>query len=82
MEAVLVKKKKKKKNHYFFQQSNLKRNEKLHQEALGVLEIKQYEKYLELPSFVERRKKANFNFIKEKVWRKFQGLEEKLFVSS
>ena len=46
--------------------------------ALGVLEIKQYEKYLGLPSLVGRRKKANFNFIKEKVWRKLQGWEEKL----
>ena len=46
--------------------------------ALGVLEIKQYEKYLGLPSLVGRRKKASFNFIKEKVWRKLQGWEEKL----
>ena len=47
-------------------------------QALGVPEIKQYEKYLGLPSFVRRRKKASFNFIKEKVWRKMQGWEEKL----
>ena len=43
-------------------------------QALGVLEIKQYEKYLGLPSFVGRRKKASF----KKVWRKLQGWEEKL----
>ena len=47
-------------------------------QVLGVLEIKQYEKYLGLPSFVERQKKASFEFIKEKVWRKLQGWEEKL----
>ena len=47
-------------------------------QVLGVPEIKQYEKYLGLPSFVGRRKKASFEFIKEKVWRKLQGWEEKL----
>ena len=38
----------------------------------------QYEKYLGLPSFVERGKKASFNYIKERVWRKIQGWEVKL----
>ena len=47
-------------------------------QALGVPEIKQYEKYLGLTSFVGKRKKASFNFIKEKVWRKLQGWKEKL----
>ena len=47
-------------------------------QALGVPEVKQYKKHLGLPSFVGRRKKASFNFIKEKVWRKMQGWEEKL----
>jgi len=42
-------------------------------QVLGVPEIKQYEKYLGLPSFVGRKKKASFNFIKERVWRKLQG---------
>jgi len=35
---------------------------------LGVLEIKQYEKYLGLPSFVGRSKKASLLYIKERVW--------------
>ena len=47
-------------------------------QVLGVPEIKQYEKYIGLPSFVGKRKKASFEFIKEKVWRKLQGWEEKL----
>ena len=38
------------------------------QEAWGVPEIMQYEKYLGLPSFVGRGKKASFNSIKERVW--------------
>ena len=38
----------------------------------------QYEKYLGLPSFVGRGKKASFNYIKERVWRKIQGWEVKL----
>ena len=42
-------------------------------EAWGVPEIMQYEKYLGLPSFVGKRKKASFNYIKERVWRKLQG---------
>ena len=31
-----------------------------------------------LPSFVGKGKKANFNYIKEKIWRKLQGWEGKL----
>ena len=41
--------------------------------ALDVLEIMQYEKYLGLPSFVGKGKKASFNYIKERIWRKLQG---------
>ena len=45
---------------------------------LGVSEIKQYEKYLGLPSFVGRGKVASFAFIKERVWSKLKGWKEKL----
>ena len=47
-------------------------------EAWGVPEIMQYEKYLGLPSFMGREKKASFNYIKERVWRKIQGWDGKL----
>ena len=47
-------------------------------EAWGVPEIMQYEKYLGLPSFAGKGKKASFNYIKERVWRKIQGWEGKL----
>ena len=47
-------------------------------EAWGVPKIMQYKKYLGLPSFVGGGKKASFNYIKERVWRKIQGWEGKL----
>ena len=46
--------------------------------VLGVNEIRSYERYLSLPSLVGRGKKASFNYIKERVWRKLQGWEGKL----
>lgn len=37
---------------------------------LGVPEIREYEKYLVLLAVVGRNKKANHNYIKERVWNK------------
>ena len=47
---------------------------------LGVPDIKQFEKYLGLPSHVGRNKRESFVDIKERVWRKFQGWGEKLLL--
>ncbi|XP_023879876.2 putative ribonuclease H protein At1g65750 [Quercus suber] len=45
---------------------------------IGVPEIKQYEKYLGLPSFVGRRKRASLAYIKDCIWSKLQEWKEKL----
>lgn len=45
---------------------------------LGVPAIKQYERYLGLPSFIGRAKYSSFAQIKEKVWSKLKGWKEKL----
>lgn len=45
---------------------------------LVVLEIKEYEKYLELPAIVGRNKRESLNYIKYRVWNKLQGWKEKL----
>ena len=47
-------------------------------DILGVGKEHNYEKYLGLPSLIGRRKKASFNYIKERVWMKLQGWEGKL----
>ena len=47
-------------------------------EALGVPKILHYDQYLGLPSLVGKHKKASFDYIKERVWRKLQGWGETL----
>ena len=39
---------------------------------LGVPEIKQYEKYFWLPAMVRKNRRANLNYIKDRVWSKLQ----------
>ena len=46
--------------------------------SLCVPAIQHYEKYLGLPSFIGRNKKACFTQIKEQIWAKMQGWKEKL----
>ena len=43
---------------------------------LGVGATINYEKYLELPSFMGRAKKQSFNYIRERIWHKMQGWKE------
>lgn len=47
-------------------------------DILGVPIIRQYEKYLSLPSLLGRKKVASFGHIKERVWSKIKGWKERL----
>ena len=47
-------------------------------EALDVLAIRPYEKYLGLPSFIGRNRTVCFTQIKERIWGRMQGWKEKL----
>ena len=68
----------KEKTNVFFSKSTSSTLRQVIKDTLGVLKIQQFEKYLGLPSLVGRQKKASFNYIKERVWRKLQGWETKL----
>ena len=48
------------------------------QNLLGVNAVQHYEKYLGLPSLVDRNKKESFTYIKQQVWKRIQGWEGKL----
>ena len=62
----------------FFSKSTSQQMQASIQEAIGVLVVKQYEKYLGLPSFIGCKKKESFDNIKQRVWKKLQGWEGKL----
>ena len=49
---------------------------------LGVQEIKQYEKYLGFPSLMGKRKKASFNYIKERSLEEATRLGGQVVISS
>ena len=62
----------------FFSKSVTEANRKIIKGILGVHDIRHYEKYLGLPSLTGKGKRASFDYIKERVWRKLQGWEGKL----
>ena len=62
----------------FFSRNTSKEVQEELKVMLGVPAIKSYKKYLGLPSFVGRQKKAYFNHIKERIWTRMQGWKEKL----
>ena len=62
----------------FFSKSTPIPTQNVIQNMLGVPAIKQYERYLGLPSFVGREKYSSFAQIKERVWSKLKGWKEKL----
>ena len=62
----------------FFGKSISEGVKNLVKELLGVPEIKQYEKYLGLPSIMGKNRRASLNYIKDRVWNKLQRWKEKL----
>ena len=62
----------------FFNKSVAEANRQIIKGVFGIREIQHYEKYLGLPSLTGKGKKASFNYIKERIWRKLQGWEGKL----
>uniref|UniRef100_A0A2N9GI95 Reverse transcriptase domain-containing protein n=1 Tax=Fagus sylvatica TaxID=28930 RepID=A0A2N9GI95_FAGSY len=62
----------------FFSKSTPQSAQAAVQNMLGVPAIKQYERYLGLPSFIGRAKYSSFAQIKERVWSKLKGWKEKL----
>ena len=77
-EDVLGQKINRDKTALFFSKSVTEANRQIIKGVLGVREIKHYEKYLGLPSLIGKGKRASFNYIKERIWRKLQGWEGKL----
>ena len=62
----------------FFSKSTSQALQNTIKAALRVPVVQQYEKYLDLPSFIGQKKKEIFDNIKQKVWKKLQGWEGKL----
>ena len=77
-ESLLGKKINKDKTAIFFSKSTTDEAKTSIKNLFQIQEVKSYEKYLGLPSFVGRGKNASFNYINERVWRKLQGWEGKL----
>uniref|UniRef100_A0A2N9HZ73 Reverse transcriptase domain-containing protein n=1 Tax=Fagus sylvatica TaxID=28930 RepID=A0A2N9HZ73_FAGSY len=62
----------------FFSRNTTQATQEAIKSILGVPSIRQYEKYLGLPSLVGKEKMQCFSKIKERVWSKVKGWKEKL----
>ena len=62
----------------FFSKNTSEQSQEVIKNSLNVPAIQHYEKYLGLPSFIGRSKKASFTQIKERIWARMQGWKEKL----
>ena len=62
----------------FFSKNTSEQSQEVIKNSLNVPAIQHYEKYLGLPSFIGRSKKASFTQIKERIWSRMQGWKEKL----
>ena len=62
----------------FFSKNTDEQTQEAIKAALNVPAIQHYEKYLGLPFFVGRNKKACFTQIEERIWAKMQGWKEQL----
>ena len=71
-------KKNRRRTFLLFSKSTSEEKKREIKEAFRILEILHNDKYLGLPSLIGKHKKASFDYIKERIWRKLQGWEEKL----
>ena len=77
-EAVSGQKLNRNKTALFFSKSTLGDMQRQIMKILGVTELKQYAKYLGLLAMVGRNKRASFDHLKQKIWKRLQGWEGKL----
>ena len=77
-ERVLGQKLNRDKTSLFFSKSTPLEMQNQIMNALGISTLRQYKEYLGLPALVGRNKKASFDHLKQRVWKKLQGWEGKL----
>ena len=68
----------KEKTTLFFSKNTNEQKQETIKFSLNVLATQNYEKYLGLPSFIGREKKACFTNVKKRIWARMQGWKEKL----
>ena len=77
-EATLGQMVNKDKTTLFFSKNTDEESQEVIKQSLGVPAIQHYEKYLGLPSFVGKNKKACFTLVMERIWAQMMGWKEKL----